>query len=236
MQWQQVNWWNGYRTLLSSRPPRYPKQVDELIQWIRQNVKGNYYNPIPFMEFRDIPPLRHYPHERLQACLDRATFQDSIVVDVGASMGYYSFLAAEAGAKNVFTIETYDKAIEVINRVAYLYGLEDHVATRFGNVQDYPFDEVQPDIVMAFSVLPYLGQKSRAPLEEVLKRMAQYCGICFIEMGDGGSALDWASTDEDFEMLFRDCGFSRVEAIGSMSSTHSGTKRTLWECRGIAAH
>jgi hypothetical protein len=228
-----VNWWRGYTTLLIDRAPKHPEDIEPLKKMLREQVKGMYYNPIPFQEFKDIPPLRHYPHQRLEAIKDRPNlpFLGNIVVDIGANMGYYSFMAAELGASQVIPIETYVKSCEVIERVAKIYGF-DRINTWSQNVTEFPFDKVKPDVVLAFSVLPYLGQPNPEPLTKVLRSMAEHAGVCYIEMGDGGSELSWCQGDQAFKDLFLACGFQHVEAIGQMNSTHANTKRTLWECRG----
>ena len=121
-----VNWWRGYKTLLIDCVPKYPEDIDSLKKMLREQVKGMYYNPIPFLEFMDIPPLRHYPHQRLEVILKRnpSVFADKVVVDIGANMGYYSFMAAELGASYVIPIETYIKGCEAIERAAKIYGFD----------------------------------------------------------------------------------------------------------------
>ncbi len=227
----RVNWWKGYETLLSDREPVHPEDVEPLKRMLRERVRGMYYNPLPFKEFVDIPPLRHYPEQRLELVMPWVDFKDKTVVDIGANMGYYSFMAAELGAAYVVPIETYTKGCEVMERVAKIYGYS-QIHTWSQNVKEFPFDKVKPDIVFAFSVLPYLGQPDPEPLRIVLRSLARNCDTTFIEMGDGGSKLDWCEGDEAFEKLFQSSGFRHVEAIASVDSTHAGTKRTLWVCRG----
>lgn len=225
-----VPWWNGYETLLSDREPVHPEDIEPLKRMLREQVKGMYYNPLPFKEFVDIPPLRHYPHDRMEAIMMRVEFQDLVVVDVGANMGYYSFLAADLGASYVIPIETYAKGCEVIERAARIYGFY-QINTWSQNVKDFPFEKVKPDIVLAFSVLPYLGQPNPEPLTKVLRNMAEHAGVCYIEMGDGGSELSWCQGDQAFEDLFLACGFQHVEALGQVFTSHSNTRRMLWECK-----
>ena len=231
---QYVDWWEGYETLLSDRKPVEPDVANELSSWISTSVGGMYYNPLPFQEFIDIPPLRHYPHERLERCMQVESFEGKSVLDIGANMGYYAFMALEAGAADAMAIETYDKGWHVMDSAAQAYGLEDRFTAANMNILSYDFEGDKPDIVFAFSVLPYLGQPDREPLIEVLESMANNCGVCFIEMGDGGSALEWCKGDNKFEHLFYSCGFDQVNNIGSMFSSHSNTYRTLWECRGTS--
>jgi SAM-dependent methyltransferase len=227
-----VKWWHGYETLLAERTMVHPEEVEPLKKMLRDQVRGMYYNPIPYLEFMDIPPLRHYPHQRLEAVMSRVNFTDKVVVDIGANMGYYAFMAAELGAQYVIPIETYLKGCEVMEKVAHIYDLGQIDVCSYNNVKDFPFEKVKPDIVFAFSVLPYLGQPEPQPLHAVLQDMAKHSGLCYIEMGDGGSELEWCKGDEAFENLFRSNGFLDVVNLGLMNTTHANTKRTLWECRG----
>ncbi len=226
-----VDWWGGYETLLCDRTPEEPDLIEPLKTFLREKVKGNYYNPIPYMEFNDIPPLRHYPEKRLETIMDRVDLKGKAVLDIGASMGYYSFMASELGAV-VMAVETYKPGCHAMEEVAIIYNR--FVSVRNENIKDFPFEEIHPDILFAFSVLPYLGQPNPEPLKEVLGRMAKNCEIAFIEMGDGGSALKWCVGDENFKSLFLECGFEEVINLGGMLSSHSRTTRTLWECHGTA--
>ena len=225
-----VSWWDGYQTTLIDRPLLNFDEVDAIKQYLQREVKGMYYNPIPFMEFRDIPPLRHWPEERWHL-MGRIDFTGKHVVDIGANMGYYSFLAAEAGAGYVVPVETYKKGCHVMERVAKNYGV-DVLHTVSQNIVDFPFNTMKPDVVMAFSVLPYLGQPDPEPLKNVLSDMAKYASVSFIEMGDGGSGLDWCKGDAAFYDLFAQCGFRSIRNLGPTQSSHSNTERTFWECRG----
>ena len=60
-----VSWWRGYETLMVAEPPRTPtpSEVWRFKNAIQQR-KALLYVPIPFVEFTDLAPLRHYPHER----------------------------------------------------------------------------------------------------------------------------------------------------------------------------
>ncbi len=226
---QHVDWWDGYDTLLSDRKPSREVGAKDLNYWLRTRVKGMYYNPLPFQEFVDIPPLRHFPHERLEACMKAESFEGKKVVDIGANMGYYTFMAAEAGAREAIAIETYENGCFPIEWAASLYDMPNITAL---NINVKEFDFAGTDIVFAFSVLPYLGQPDPEPLMKVLKSMAKNCVVCFIEMGDGGSALKWCEGDDEFRDLFLSSGFVKVDPIFESQVSHSNTKRTLWECRG----
>lgn len=232
MQKIRVDWWHGYETLLSNRTPVEPELIAPLKTFLKEKVKGNYYNPIPYMEFREIPPLRHYPHERLDAITKVVDFKGKSVLDIGASMGYYSFAASELGAHSVFPIETYSPGCYVMDQVARIY--HRGVFPFNQNIKDFDFENMKVEIIFAFSVLPYLGQPDPEPLKEVLRRMAKTCEVAFIEMGDGGSALEWCEGDANFQDLFEECGFEDVKSLGPMFSSHSNTYRTLWECHGTS--
>lgn len=226
-----VDWWDGYDTLIVGNPPKTPtaSQVRSVNRWIEQN-KPTLYVPIPFQEFLHWPPWRHRPHERWKVCAEQVSFEGKTVVDVGCSVGYYGFLAAAAGAENVLAFETYDKARDLLVDIAELYG--------FDNIKAYarPFGPLAAqrdvDITLAFSVLPYLAKPDPKRLKRTLKALAQHSRVSFIEMGDGGSGLDWCQGDEAFRELFEEAGFSRVLALASVFSSHTNTQRTLWRCDG----
>lgn len=230
-----VSWWNGYDTLIVAEPPRTPSkaEVAKVQGWIEEN-KPTMYVPIPFEEFLSHPPWRHFPQQRWEA-MERADptdlFRDRKVMDVGCSTGYYSFLAAAAGAEKVIAIETYAKARDLLSQLVEIYGFENI------EVPDKAFGPRspmlrKPDVILAFSVLPYFGKHDPEPLKKVLKAMANHAGVSFIEMGDGGSELSWCIGDDSFRELFLEAGFSGVTAVDSLFSSHTNTYRTLWRCNG----
>lgn len=235
---REVNWWDGYETLFVADPPASATQdaIDETRRFIRDE-KALLYVPIPFREFADLAPLRHYPHERWERALDSLRRSgDSIdgkrFADIGANIGYYAFLAVAAGAREAYSVEAAPKATWITSHVAAMYGLSARVLTERTLFEEWPFEDYSIDIAFAFSSLPYIGQKDPGPLRAMLARMARHVAVSFIEMGDGGSALSWCSGDEAFEALFREAGFTRVENLGPIFSSHTNTQRTLWRCHG----
>lgn len=230
--WADVSWWNGYRTLIVEEPPKQPDLVGlRLLQgWINE-VKPLHYVPVPFREFLGIPPLRHYPHERWQICIDGQDLSGKTFLDVGCNVGYYAFLAAANGARSL-GIETDSKASNVMSEVSKLYGLADQVGVINAPFVAEHLEEFRPDILFAFSVLPYIGQQDQAILRNLLSSMAEIVPTSYIEMGDGGSEMSWCKGDDQFRQLFRDSGFQRVSHLGEILSSHTGTKRSLWRCSG----
>lgn len=234
---RHVNWWMGYDTLMVIDPPFSAPQddVDELRRFIHDE-RALLYVPIPFADFADIPPLRHFPHERWIVAMDSLGGWDAMAgkrfADIGANIGYYTFLAAAAGASYAACIESSKIATTINAQVAMMYGLGGIIETQPGLFEEWPFEERRIDIAFAFSSLPYIGQPDPAPLRAMLHRMAQHVGVSFIEMGDGGSELPWCRGDAAFEALFREAGFSNVENLGTIFSSHTNTQRTLWRCDG----
>lgn len=237
-----VDWWNGYDTLFVTDPPRRPSasEVRKLTTWIKEN-RPTCYLPIPFEEFLWLAPWRHFPHERWEAMIrgdslashvPDFSFEGKKVMDVGCSTGYYSFLAAAAGADKVIAIESYGKAHYLMDQVVKIYGLEETI-----EVVDKPFHARtpmlrRPEVIIAFSVLPYLGKKEPEQLRKALKAMAKYVGVSFLEMGDGGSELPWCQGDDAFRELFVESGFTTVSSLGSLFASHTNSHRTLWRCDG----
>ncbi len=235
---RRVFWWEGYETLFVADPPLvpHPIEVGEARRFIRDE-KALLYVPIPFREFADLPPLRHYPHERWERALDSLrrsgdSIENMTFADIGANIGYYAFLAVAAGAREAYSVEAAPKATWITSHVAAMYGLSARVFTEETLFEEWPFEDHSIDIAFAFSSLPYIGQKDPEPLRAMLARMARHVAVSFIEMGDGGSALSWCVGDEAFEALFREAGFTRVENLGSIFSSHTNTQRTLWRCHG----
>jgi SAM-dependent methyltransferase len=226
-----VDWWHGYETLIVAEPPQQPDagQVAELRDFIRRE-RPTLYSPIPFEEFLWVPPWRHNPEERWFAC-GPPDVDGKRVVDVGASVGYYTFLAAASGAKKVVAVETDAKAAHILVALAEMYGF-DNVEVSNGRFERMRLQFRKFDVAFAFSVLPYLGRTAPAPLRKVLANMAKYIGVSFIEMGDGGSGLDWCQGDDQFRALFEEAGFAEVNQAGQMFSSHTNTYRTLWRCDG----
>ncbi len=230
--WADVPWWNGYQTLIVEEPPKQPDLTGlTLLQgWIGE-VKPLHYVPVPFREFLGIPPLRHYPHERWQMCINGQDLSGKTFLDVGCNVGYYAFLAAAAGARCV-GIETDPKASRVMREISELYGLADRIKVINAPFVASHLTEFRPDVVFAFSVLPYIGQQDQAKLRGLLSVMAEAVPVSYIEMGDGGSEMDWCKGDAQFWQLFRESGFRSVDNLGNIESSHTGTRRTLWRCQG----
>lgn len=232
-----VGWWHGYETISVADPPRRPEQpeLQRLSDWILSE-KPLTYVPIPFDDFLWLAPLRHYPHERWNLVAAVQDFTGKRVADVGANLGYYGWLAAASGAQKVTFIEPSPKANHVLTELIRMYGYEENVATRSAPFETfYARDLKRFDVVIAFSVLPYSGKPDPEKLKNLLSRMATNVPVSYIEMGDGGSGLDWCQGDAAFAQLFRDAGFDPVEALGSVFSTHTGTQRTIWRCGGAHA-
>ena len=232
-----VSWWRGYETLMVADPPRTPTppEVWRFKNAIQQR-KALLYVPIPFVEFSDLAPLRHYPEERWTVAMDSLGGRDAMegkrFADIGANVGYYTFLAAAAGASYAACVESSETATWVNAEVAKLYGVDGVVSTERGLFEEWPFEDRAIDIAFAFSSLPYIGQSDPRAMREILSRMARHVGVSFIEMGDGGSELSWCIGDTAFEILFRNAGFASVENLGSIFSSHTNTQRTLWRCDG----
>lgn len=231
---RSVDWWHGYDTLIVDDPPRTPpfSEVASLKLWIR-NEKPLHYVPVPFNDLLDVPPMRHYPHERWLACaesLGDGGLQGKRMIDVGANTGYYAFLAAASGASAI-GLDLDPKAMILMNRVAGMHNMPTRSVV--GGVENFNWEREAVDVVFAFSVLPYIGQADPDRLKALLRRLAHNVGVSFIEMGDGGSELPWAHGDDEFEALFRECEFSEVTNLGSIFSSHTNTHRTLWRCDGV---
>ena len=157
----KVDWWNGYETLYVAEPPRQPTtaEVARVTDWIKAN-KPTCYTPIPFKEFLWLAPWRHFPHERWEAVLKSGPdmIEGRTVMDVGCSTGYYSFLAAAAGARKVIAIENYTPVRDLMSQLVEIYGFENiEVVGKLFNPRTPMLRK--PDVILAFSVLPYLGQE-----------------------------------------------------------------------------
>ncbi len=232
---RHVDWWKGYDTLLIAEPPKQPTeaQVERLTEKIRRE-KPLIYMPIPFEDFLWPPPLRHYPHERWEACNLPSDLSGKTVMDFGANTGYYGWLAIAIGAKAVM-VETSSKHCQLMRDVARLYGLGDEVEIQNEYIRPDLIRSGKPDIIFAFSVLPYIGKYEPEKLKAVLRAMAETVPVSYIEMGDGGSELPWCKNgDDQFARLFQGCGFKKVIPLESLFSTHTSTYRMIWRCEGGA--
>lgn len=235
---QPVSWWMGYETLLIEREMVNPEGVEAVKKKIYSEIGSSYYHPVPFQEFAEIPPLRHFPHVRFEKCLEHIPggLEGKSVADIGANMGYYTFMSAESGAKKVWAVDPYDITEYTINAMKEIYGYDDQVRVFHGPVERFPLHTVRPDVVFAFSVLPYVGKASPDKLKEVLAKLARYAKVSFIEMGDGGSEMKWCVGDDAFRALLEEAEFPEVELIGTAFASHAGTHRAVWKCVGTRAN
>lgn len=227
----QVPWWNGYQTWMIIDPPNKPDKnsVRELLDWSDVNLHSIFL-PAPFLEFTDRTPWRHLMHLRWDACiaaLSPDAMQKSSFVDIGGNTGYYAFLAKALGADRSVLLDEWIEAVEFARRLDNLYGVG--IETHCQRMEDYDWDNF--DIAFSFSALPYLGQKNFQQLKDLLKTLSGKINTFFIEMGDGGSALDKVYTLEEQEALFVETGW-KVDYLGTTWASHSNTDRPLWKLTG----
>lgn len=221
-----VPWWKGYDTLLIYDTPLIDEdKLEETLSWAKEKVHSIYL-PVPFVEFKDLHPWRHYPEKRWEACvssLDPAYYmQGRSFADFGGNTGYYSFLAKAAGAKYSFLIDNDEVLTELAVRVNELYNMD--VDIGYMSMDQFKFHHF--DVAFCFSAIPYVGPIEN--IKELLTYWSQHVDILFIEMGDGGSALEGCSEPESQRLLFEETGWTPV-LLGFEYASHTDTMRPLWK-------
>ena len=188
---------------------------------------GWIYNPIPFPGCEDIPCHRPNSHERWRLITRHCDLNNKTVLDWGCATGYFSFMAAQAGAE-AFGYDADPAAIRVCRAVEDAFEVQGvHFSTDCGFNRHY-------DVVLALSVLNWMGKEQA---EAWLARWRLIVGEFYVEIPYAGDALggaDWLTCDEECRAWLQEqSGYAYVDALGQTRGPHQGHWRTLWRCASV---
>lgn len=220
-------WWHSYDSLMLTDTPKQPSSetINTVRNWISENLHGRYYLPAPFLDFIEIPPWRHYPDERWDICKAQLAWNNGFIgrsfIDFGGNTGYYAFLAKASGADRSVLLDIDNCCTMFAAWLSELYGVK--IEAIFDDMAQYDKFE-HFDIAFCFSALPYVEQH-RIP--QLLTDWSQKVDILFIEMGDGGSYLDYADNEASQKELFEGTGW-RAQKIDVVKASHTNTDRPIW--------
>ena len=147
-------------------------------------------------------------------------FQDKIILDLGCGKGDILTFAAEAGAYSAGV----DNDRSNIDYIKSTYPEIEAIYEDIDRLLAWP----QSDIVICFSVLPYLPRP-----EHTLQWINIHSEVSLIECqyaGDG-PGFDFLKTNDDMEKWLLSAGqFSEVKAIGYTLVEGRDKRRYIWMC------
>lgn len=147
-------------------------------------------------------------------------FAGADVLDLGCGKGDILIRAFDAGAK-VVGIDNEQRNID------YMYSVRPEVRGIFGDIERLLVNRSGSDIIICFSVLPYLLNP-----DYCLSWISRNSNIALIECqydGDG-PGLAHLSGNSDMERWLTRSGFERVEPIGHTLVEGRNKKRFIWMC------
>lgn len=177
-------------------------------------------------------------------------FKDKTVLDIGFGYGDILLRCRHAKVKHIYGV---DKEPSLVSRLGDIffnlptlstleYKQPGSTLAEADFVKYIPWD-IDYDIIICFSVLPYLKQPFT-----VLEWIKEHSQIALIEIqlfGDGPGSNDWLRgqikenpevtylvDDEDVYLLLRAIGWKHVENIGvTVAEKDKNYDRAIWLCR-----
>lgn len=158
------------------------------------------YQPIPFSEFRDVVSARDC-YGRLKLILDTIDPNGLRVLDIGCSLGYFSFELAKRGAK-VTAVDADGQLVYIADKISHLYGLEMDFRQAFLDT-DLLAGLEHYDVVIMFSILhhimgdakiSYNWKLANSGLEYcklLMKLVGEKCDTLFFDMAQSDETLYW---------------------------------------------
>ena len=226
------------------------KPIKYLLALIRQNrMRQPLLHSISEMynEVESYQPLYNCPIESStlkRSCIDRCkTIEQALVklgrnfrlLDVGCSLGYFSFYFAERGA-NVVGIDfsphniALAKAVREFNRIPVDFQVRDFNEEFIEELPDKVYD-----VAFVLSVFHHIiHSKGLAYAQRLLNKLVSKVPIVIIElaMKKENVPYPWQeSLPDDSTKIFEDCADSEIVKIGEFSTHLSDVKRPLFMVR-----
>lgn len=164
-------------------------------------------------------------------------FEDKSVLDFGCGPGDFVVRASNSGAKSVLGI---DRSLAACLD-AQQYATEElkspeqrkHVTFKSLDIHNIVYrmkmydDLFYFDIIMCFSVLPYLHA-----VRETLQWIRGHSETALIECQyrDDGPGLVWIKDDNDMRHLLLETGWENISPIGETATRIRPVTRTIWKC------
>lgn len=154
---------------------------------------------------------------------EHVDFNDKSVVDLGCGTGDFLFRSIKSGASSVVGYDIDELTAREATRNCKKEGCVVHVS-----VQDVSTlsDDVQYDIGIFFSVLPYVANPVK-----VLDWMSRNVEISLIECQYSGDGPGPKNLYDDLDMKnFLNLFWDDIEVIGRTKLKIRDAKRTIWKC------
>jgi hypothetical protein len=180
-------------------------------------IDGVLYQPIPFREFADRPCERDSSEARFEL-LRGQLLTASRLLDLGCANGYFLFRTAVESTALVqaLGIDRFDDNVELVRRVASLYGLDGRIAAERATIDAATVGRLTKerrwDTCLLLSVHHHLLRDlGLAETLKILEQLAETCELVIIEQG--------SLTQQEYELWterqepFSTGGFSRLVSM-----------------------
>ena len=190
---------------------------------------GVPYQPIPFDEFADIPAQKG---DRVRAEWEKVrelAQSPDRVLDIGANIGFYSFMLAKEGATDVMAVERDPDNVAVLKALATWSGLAVQVRPTVWETMNGTYD-----LVLMLNVHHWIHKSDGEERTNLLMRMiALNCRQLIFQTAhlEGGAfyTVPGLRNEDDIALYLTRMGFHDVRAVGK---TMHGKERVLFSAKG----
>lgn len=203
---------------------------------IAQIGKGDYkpgsstrvgvpYQPIPFFEFMDIAAQKRenviIEHALLNEHCCRLP-QVRTVLDIGANVGYHSFLLARCFGARVVSVEADPANLLVLRMLASNEACTYGRGTVFGvpDIEQAFLLQDHADVTIMLNVHHWIEKaRGREATVELMRRISAHTNHLFFQTAQKGCntfyAIDYLETSDDIAAYLRECGFAQARLVAT---------------------
>lgn len=121
-------------------------------------------------------------HETIEKAI--GSFEGKSVLDVGSSLGHFSFLMAEDGARDITSIEKEPLRAGASRGVSFVKGYQDRVQVVEVTIEEYLSDSsFQYDLVLLLNVFDHMLRENANKAWISIYRMSEHSKNMFLMMG-----------------------------------------------------
>lgn len=215
---------------------------DELINKIRllqfdapgSSGKGRIYHEIPFEGYEDVTVAREENEKRFQQLINSYDFRGKKVLDIGCSIGYYSFKLASQGAE-CWGIDADGNSIFVANSLKEIHKV-DNVHFTNGFLTNSTIDKLLEesggfDVILLFSVIHWLlkANRNEENVIKLLQRLIKDKQVIFYEPSISGKAY-YPNTlkKECVGSFLKRVGYNKIKLLGKNYAKNVSDSRELY--------